>query len=236
MTPTNNESAAPETSETPETDALRDWKWIPGQDAFTQLEGHYKAMTNLACSLERRLRELSARPAPVGMTESERLAWERLEFHAREANEFPDREGWSVDAEIVCAALRRLSSPAPLAGLEDLKRYETRYESANTELWDCDEKRLVTMPSATKMVRFEDVARLSSPAGGWQPMETAPRDGTRFLIALDVCGTGEIKVWDCVANEKEHQGFEGIEPDDILLGWMPTPQWQPPVTPQGAEG
>lgn len=73
----------------------------------------------------------------------------------------------------------------------------------------------------------------SSQPREWQPMEAAPRDGTRFLIAVDVCGLGERKVWDTVANENEHQGFEGIEPDDILLGWMHSPT--PPPSSHGEE-
>lgn len=72
----------------------------------------------------------------------------------------------------------------------------------------------------------------SSPKG-WEPMESAPRDGKRFLIAVDVCATGDVSVWDTVANENEHQGFEGIEPDDILLGWMPSPVW--PASPGEAQ-
>ncbi len=40
-------------SDTPRTDALIAWEWIPGQHAFTQLEKHYGALTELARQLER---------------------------------------------------------------------------------------------------------------------------------------------------------------------------------------
>jgi len=64
-----------------------------------------------------------------------------------------------------------------------------------------------------------------------RPMSSAPKDGTHFLIFVEVGGTGEIKVWDTVWNEGG-ENFECIEPDDILLRWLPLPVWPKGASPR----
>ena len=66
----------------------------------------------------------------------------------------------------------------------------------------------------------------------WQPIETAPRDGTAIVIVVRYVTASEAYTarWDEIENvwrrrsESEHSGFVEFEYDFMCLGWMPLPE------------
>lgn len=86
----------------------------------------------------------------------------------------------------------------------------------------------------------------------WQPIETAPKDGTRILVALKDPiprpGRADLRLWDGLQVVMRHPGLadDGFDigwniavpvghggfPDDWVAGWMPLP---PPPQPEAEE-
>jgi hypothetical protein len=78
----------------------------------------------------------------------------------------------------------------------------------------------------------------------WQPIETAPKDGTRILVALKNpiprIGRDDLRLWDGLQFVARHPGLaaDGFDvgwnvaapvghggfPDDWMAGWMPLPE------------
>ncbi len=63
----------------------------------------------------------------------------------------------------------------------------------------------------------------------WQPIETAPRDGTRILLRLS---NGEVfSGWGT-----EEAGFQKFHADGTDIGWLNPRHWQPlPSPPSGGD-
>jgi hypothetical protein len=61
----------------------------------------------------------------------------------------------------------------------------------------------------------------------WQPIETAPKDGTRMLLRLS---NGEVfSGWGT-----EHAGFQRFHADGTDIGWLNPRHWMPlPSPPEG---
>lgn len=92
----------------------------------------------------------------------------------------------------------------------------------------------------------DDLIRLISSrgSGGWQPIETAPRDGTQILTFCDRDGSIEIDAWwTRPVHHFEEAGdglFRKVE-DDPYVSWSSNghraTHWQPlPTPPQKKEG
>ncbi len=64
-----------------------------------------------------------------------------------------------------------------------------------------------------------EVTRLRK-AANWQPMSTAPRDGT-YILAISI----DCSLPDIVFFSKESEWFEELQGNalDYLIGWMPLP-------------
>lgn len=72
--------------------------------------------------------------------------------------------------------------------------------------------------------------RKRAESSGWQPIETAPKDGTDILLHV-VYGQSEILIGYFYSGDAAHHGFYEIDGDDINnpTHWMPLPE--PPEKP-----
>lgn len=69
----------------------------------------------------------------------------------------------------------------------------------------------------------------------WQPIETAPRDGTPFLAAHEMGGVISITWYGKTSHIPLYGWCQGDDPEDIDL-WHPT-HWMPlPAPPASATG
>lgn len=67
----------------------------------------------------------------------------------------------------------------------------------------------------------QELAALGDPPCAWQPMETAPKDGTQFLVYWQGSPMGGKPSYYCIAWD-EYQEIQSYgEPP--ALGWMPLP-------------
>lgn len=76
----------------------------------------------------------------------------------------------------------------------------------------------------------------TAPPAGWQPIETAARDCTEFLAAVEVELTDGSSRWDMhIISLDDETGevrdYQGWDADDYTH-WMPLP---PPPAPRGGE-
>lgn len=116
---------------------------------------------------------------------------------------------------------------------EDVQRFATRYER-----YACDHgfSRIISGEVAEAAVRFA-LQSIPAPQGSWQPISTAPRDGTWFLAQGDGRGlSGDFENCTFVCTwEDDLGGYTGWQsvPGDYPAQpthWMPLPN--PPLGPE----
>lgn len=101
-------------------------------------------------------------------------------------------------------------------------KYERLGDLSETDAGQRDDRDLWSM---MKRERDEARARVAElEAGGWQPIETAPKDGSNVLLALE--RGWNVARWN--AGEPDEAGlwglaWGGVAEDCQVLGWMPLP-------------
>lgn len=118
------------------------------------------------------------------------------------------------------------ASPITTAYLDLSPDIRARAEELEEEFWS------QTVPQGSEVTVAGFIARAiqaERERDRWQPIETAPRDGTRILLRLS---NGEVfSGWGT-----EEAGFQKFHADGTDIGWLNPRHWQPlPSPPSGGD-
>jgi hypothetical protein len=180
-------------------------------------------------------------------------------------------EQWRPEAELIIAALtaqsarppegdevevvRKPDDPGePLSEADCLRELGLLYNYRDTDEPQFTRWNMVVAIEHGRRLASDEAARAAIEAslpfrdGGWRPIETAPKDGTRILVVLGAVDNEQIghlagRVFDVRHEGVTASGYDlgwslypgyGGVPDRWLAGWRPLPD--PPVVRQRDEG